>query len=120
MTPAVDSPSPPQAAAAAATPQNAVSPRTASESPAEAVVTTLEGRAIALGRIEFDGDDTRWIATLSRMEPAGALASHFFARRVRDVIVRLADGRRARARIVGTSFAGKERVARLAGSERFA
>jgi hypothetical protein len=42
----------------------------------------------------------------------------FFAERARDIVLRLDDGRHARARIAGTSFlAASERVCDLTGIE---
>ena len=60
----------------------------------------------------------RWTARLTKLDRPGVLASMFFAERARDVVLGLADGRRARARIAGTSFiAASERVCDLAGVE---
>ncbi len=56
-----------------------------------------------------------WTASLSHLDQPGVIAAMYFASGVRDVVVHIEDGREARARISGTSFAGSERVCTLTG-----
>ncbi len=83
------------------------------------VLFTLDGRPISGGIAEFAGSASLWSATIRVLDRPGSVARHFFADGVRDVIVRLADGRTVRARLTGTRFlASSERVCTLAGAER--
>ena len=62
-----------------------------------------------------------WTATLTKLERPGVVASMFFAQGLREVTLRLDDGRTARARIAGTTFvAASERVCHLIGLEPLA
>jgi hypothetical protein len=94
------------------------------ESPASlqaATVATSAGELItgAVARITEDG--ARWTATLSDLDQPGLVASMYFSAGLRDVILRLADGRRARARITGTTFsASSSRTCELVGIEPLA
>lgn len=84
-----------------------------------ATLSTLDGRYVTGGIAEFDGTPMQWGATLRHLDRPGVVASLFFAEGVRDVIVKLEDGRQGRARITGTSFiASTQRVCRLVGTER--
>jgi hypothetical protein len=85
-----------------------------------ATLSTLDGRYITGGLAEFAGNAGAWRATLRHLERPGVVASMYFAEGLRDVVVRLADGRVAKARITATSFiAQAQRVCELTGSERF-
>ena len=86
-----------------------------------AAIHTLDGRQITAGVVEFSGNAVKWNATLRNLDRPGLVATSFFADGVRDVILALEDGRRARARITGTSFlASSQRVCQLQGLERIA
>jgi hypothetical protein len=78
-----------------------------------------DGRLVTRGVVEFDGTPGAWSATLSQLDRPGGVATMYFAEGMRDVELRLVDGRRARARLTGTSFiAASQRVCHLAGMER--
>jgi hypothetical protein len=86
-----------------------------------ATVATASGELItgAVARISQDG--ARWTATLSDLDQPGLVASMYFSAGLREVTLRLADGRRARARITGTSFgASSSRTCELVGIEPLA
>lgn len=84
-----------------------------------ATLSTLDGRYITDGIAEFTGTPLQWGATLRHLDRPGVVASMFFAEGVRDVIVKLEDGRQGKARITGTSFiASAQRVCQLTGAER--
>lgn len=86
-----------------------------------AAVEALDGRVLTRGSAEVAGSDGRWTARLTQLDRPGVIASMFFAERARVVVLRLEDGRHARARIAGTSFiAASERVCELAGLEPLA
>ena len=86
-----------------------------------ATISTLDGRYITGGIADFRGTPGAWSATLRHLDRPGLVASLYFADGVRDVMVRLEDGRRARARITGTSFiASAQRVCSLTGAEALA
>lgn len=87
-----------------------------------AALHTLDGRYIAAGVVEIDATAApAWSATVRHLDRPGAIATLFFSEGIRDVMVRLQDGRRARARLTGTSFlASSERICRLEGRERLA
>jgi hypothetical protein len=84
-----------------------------------ALIATPDGRAVARGVLEFDAGTPRR-ARLRQIDRPGVVASLYFADGVRDVIVELDDGRRARARIGGTHFSDGERVCHLTGVEALA
>ena len=84
-----------------------------------ATLSTLDGRYITGGIAEFTGNPLQWGATLRHLDRPGVVASMFFAEGVRDVIMKLEDGRQGKARLTSTSFiASAQRVCQLAGSER--
>lgn len=84
-----------------------------------ATISTLDGRYITGGVAEFTGTPLEWRATLRHLDRPGVVAAMFFAEGVRDIVVKLEDGRQAKARITGTSFiASAQRVCQLAGIER--
>ena len=85
-----------------------------------ATLSTFDGRYVTGGIVEFDGTPREWSATLRDLDRAGSVASLFFAEGVRDVIVRLEDGRRARGRLTGTTFASAQRACTIVGTETFA
>jgi hypothetical protein len=87
--------------------------------PQRAVLLTIDGREITAGNALFEGSPLEWTATLSNLDRPGTVASLYFADGLRYVVVRLADGRSARARLAGTSFvAAAQRVCSLDGIER--
>ena len=88
---------------------------------AGAVVEALDGRALTRGTADIIERATGWTARLAQLDRPGVVASLFFAERARDVVLRLDDGRAARARISSTSFvATSERVCDLVGVESLA
>ena len=97
-----------------------ISVRMASSLTTQAVtVSTLDGRYITGAVADFAGTPLRWTATLSHLDQPGYVAMLFFAEGVREVVVRLEDGRRARARMTGTNvLAGAQRVCSVEGVER--
>lgn len=102
------------------TPQSDLASRLAgSMSEQAATLSTLDGRYITGGIAEFTGTPLQWGATLRHLDRPGVVASMYFAEGVRDVIVKLEDGRQGRARLTGTSFiASTQRVCQLTGTER--
>lgn len=85
-----------------------------------ATLSTCDGRFVTGAVAEFEGSPRDWSARLGELDRPGNVASLFFAEGVRDVIVRLEDGRRARGRLIGTTFlASAQRVCTVAGSEPF-
>jgi hypothetical protein len=89
--------------------------------PHRATITATDGRRLTGGSIELLGDGAHWTAVIRQLDAPGAVATAYFSNGVRQVLLVLGDGRRARARIAGTSFvAGGERVCRLTGIEPFA
>jgi len=81
-------------------------------------IATTAGEYIASGLVALAIDGPAWTATIARMDQPGVVACAYFARGVREVRLRLEDGRQARARIAGTTFiAGKERTCDLEGLE---
>lgn len=87
--------------------------------PQYSTIWTTDGRFVTGGMAELDGGGINWRATLGRLDRPGHVASMYFAGGVREVLLRLDDGRSARARITGTSFiAASERVCHLAGLEQ--
>jgi hypothetical protein len=77
-----------------------------------------DGTVISAGLVEFDNDGAGWHATLRRLDQSGNVASAYFGQGIREIVLRLQDGRRARARIAGTTFiVGGERVCHLDGLE---
>lgn len=86
-----------------------------------AAIATPRGRFVTGGIIEIHGDGAVWSATLRKLDRPGVVAAAYFADGVREVLLMLEDGRRARARITGTSFiAASERVCLLTGLEPLA
>ena len=84
-------------------------------------ILTLAGQPLAAGIVEVSGSDRGWVATLSALDRPGRITGAYFATGLRDVVVLLDDGRRARARIASTSFAAEnERVFQLRGLAGFA
>ena len=86
-----------------------------------ATLSTLDGDVITHGIAELRGTSDAWSATLGHLDRPGILVSAYFARGVRDVLLSLNDGRRARARLTGTSFGDAgERTCELTGTEPMA
>jgi hypothetical protein len=86
-----------------------------------ATLSTLDGSVITHGIAELRGTSDAWSATLGHLDRPGILVSAYFAHGIRDVVLSLNDGRRARARVIGTSFAtAGERTCELAGVEPLA
>jgi hypothetical protein len=88
--------------------------------PQRASLTTLAGRTVTSATADIAGGHAGWTATLSALSRPGRVASLFFSEGVREVILRLADGRRAKARLRTTAFVGGERVCQLTGLEPLA
>jgi hypothetical protein len=86
-----------------------------------ATLSTSSGDAITGGTARIVTGSDGWSARVSGLDRPGQVAAMYFAGGVRDVIIRLADGRTGRARIAGTSFiAAGERICDLAGLEPLA
>ena len=86
-----------------------------------ATISTADGRLVTGGTAEIAGTRVAWTAVVRQLDQPGAIASLYFGEREREVILGLADGREARAKIAGTSFiAAGERVCRLTGLEPLA
>lgn len=86
--------------------------------PLPAVLEALGGRVLTRGVARIRQSGAGWTARVSQMDRPGVIAAMFFSERARDVLLRLDDGRQARARIAGTSFlAASERVCDLTGTE---
>lgn len=101
-------------------PQTTLLPRLPlTREPQYSTVWTMDGRFVTGGMAEIDGAGIHWSATLGRLDRPGHVATMYFNGGVREVLLRLDDGRSARARITGTSFiAASERVCQLAGLEQ--
>ena len=93
--------------------------------PAGATVThaalyTIGAEPIATGTAEIRHAPEGWTATVSKLDRPGAIAKAYFTDGVRKVFVHLPDGRRALARITGTSFTpARDRICELRGLARF-
>jgi hypothetical protein len=86
-----------------------------------ASIYTLEGRLVTSGVATLTGTSSEWTATLAKLDRPGMVAALFFSEGLREVRLRLDDGRSARARITGTTFvASAERVCDLASLEPLA
>jgi len=86
-----------------------------------AVMATASGELITGAVARVTQDAARWTATLSDLDQPGLVASMYFSAGLREVRLRLADGRRARARITSTSFsASASRTCELVGLEPLA
>jgi hypothetical protein len=86
------------------------------ESDVAAAIATLDGVFITAGLASITSSAEGWTAILTRLDHPGGVASMFFARGMREVRLRLEDGREAHARIAATAFtAGNERECRLIG-----
>jgi hypothetical protein len=100
---------------------NATSPTRVTERALLSRVTimTTDGRPVASGQASIEAPESpAWTATVHGLDRPGVVASLFFGEGTRDVTLRLADGRGARARIAGTSFTpGNQRVCDLTGIE---
>lgn len=84
-------------------------------------MTTTDGRFITRGRAAVEQRDGAWSALIRSLDRPGQLAATYFGEGVRDVVLRLADGRRGRASIAATSFfPSGERVCRVDGTEPLA
>lgn len=83
-----------------------------------ATMSTLDGDVITHGVAALRGTAEAWTATLAHLDQPGAVATAYFARGIREVMLSLNDGRAARARFVATSFApGADRTCELRGLE---
>jgi hypothetical protein len=80
-----------------------------------AALFTTDGLYVTSGTAELTARDGAWSAVLRRLEAPGAVASLYFGRGVRDIVVRLGDGRRVRARLTDTRFGEDGRVYTLSG-----
>jgi hypothetical protein len=96
-------------------PPNLANPRVAR---IDATLEALDGRVLTRGVAEVVESGGRWTARMTQLDRPGVVASMFFAERARDIVLRLDDGRHARARIASTTFlAASERVCDLTGIE---
>jgi hypothetical protein len=83
---------------------------------AAATIATVDGRYITSGIAEIVSDGELWHARLRHLEQPGCVATLYFSQGVREVELRLEDGRRGTALISGTSFtADAQRVCDLRG-----
>jgi hypothetical protein len=83
-----------------------------------ATLSTTDGDAITGGTAQVTITAEGWSARVSGLDRPGQVAAIYFADGVREVLVRLADGRSGRARIARTSFiAAGERICDLTGIE---
>jgi hypothetical protein len=86
-----------------------------------ATVEALDGEVLTRGMAKIEQTAAGWTARVSQLDRPGVIASMFFAKKGRDVVLRMDDGRHAKARIAGTSFiAASERVCDLSGVEPLA
>ena len=86
----------------------------------QATICTVDGLPIARGTLEFGPGASLWSGTVHHLDRPGQIASAYFGAGVREVVVRLSDGRSARAHITSTSFlAGAQRVCQLDGRSAF-
>lgn len=79
-------------------------------------LTTPRGQAITRATARVEQDDRGWTALVTSLERPGVFATLYFVAGVRDVVLRLDDGREGAARITSTSFDASERICRLAGT----
>jgi len=85
------------------------------------VIATIDGQFISGGIAEIVADDDGWRARMRHLERPGLIASMYFTNGIREVVLRLEDGRSGVARITGTSFtAGSQRVCDLHGYDALA
>ena len=83
-----------------------------------ATISTIDGEVLTHGVAELRGTADDWSATVARLDQPGVMASAYFTRGIREIMLSLNDGRGARARLIGTTFAASsERVCELRGLE---
>jgi hypothetical protein len=81
-----------------------------------ATMATRDGRYITGGVLDLAVDGQCWGGRMRDLERGGIVATMYFSEGVREVVVRLEDGRRSFARITGTRFVGSsQRVCDLEG-----
>ena len=81
-----------------------------------ATIATRDGRYITGGMLEITESGSCWRGRMRDLDRGGLVATMYFSEGVREVVVRLEDGRRGVARITGTSFiAASQRVCDLDG-----
>lgn len=86
-----------------------------------ATLLTLDGKYITAGLADVDTEGSSWRARVRHLDRPGVIASMYFSEGIRQVLLRLDDGRRGVAQITGTSFlAGSQRVCDLRGQEALA
>ncbi len=121
---AVNGQAAPTPSALSAAASRAMPARATTDVPVELLPVVIEassGRVLTRGVAAIRQSSAGWTARVSQLNRPGVIASMFFSERSRDVVLRLDDGRHARARIAGTSFtASRERVCDLAGTEPLA
>ncbi len=84
-----------------------------------ATISTVDGKFVVSGMARIEGGGADWRGTLTQLDRPGLVASMYSTGGIREVLLRLGDGRSARARITGTSFiVSSERICELAGLER--
>ena len=83
-----------------------------------AVISTIDGRYITGGLADIGHDGSCWSATIRALDRPGVVASMYFVDGIREVMLKLPDGRAGRGRITGTSFvAASQRICQLQGLE---
>jgi hypothetical protein len=83
-----------------------------------ATISTTDGRFITGGTLDITAAAAGWRGRMRHMDRAGTVATMYFGGGVRDVVVRLEDGRQGIARIAGTSFiAASQRICDLIADE---
>jgi len=100
------------AAAVAATPTIIPEPERVMQ---PATLYTTEGLYVTHGHVELTLRSDGWRGALRGLDAPGAVASLYFGGAVRDVVLRLADGRRFPARLTDTRFGEGGRVYTIAG-----
>jgi hypothetical protein len=78
-----------------------------------AALLTRDGRFVTRGVVELEQRDGCWAGVLRRLDAPGLAASLYFGSGVRDVMLRLADGREVQARLTDTQFDVSGRVYRV-------
>jgi hypothetical protein len=85
---------------------------------AAATISSDDGRYVTGGTVEISATNDGWTGRMRHLDRPGIVARMYCADGIREVVVRLEDGRRGRARITGTSFiAATQRVCDLVGLE---
>ena len=98
-----------------------VKPPVAPDAIGLASVYSPSGDRIVTGRVHVRFSDGGWSATISALDRPGVIARAYFTAGLRDVVLALADGRRAPTKISSTSFTRElQRTYELLGIAGFA